>query len=41
MQRNYGTHVQFTVAGDSVTGFTIRINRDEFTAKRVLTPLRP
>lgn len=33
-RENFGTHVNFTAAGDSVTGFTVRINRDEFTASR-------
>lgn len=31
-RENFGTHVEFSTAGDSVTGFSVRINRDEFTA---------
>jgi CubicO group peptidase (beta-lactamase class C family) len=30
----YGAHVSFAIEGDSVTAFTTRINRDEFTARR-------
>lgn len=33
-RENFGTHVRFGVEGDSVTAFTTRINRDEFTARR-------
>jgi CubicO group peptidase (beta-lactamase class C family) len=31
-RENFGTHVNFAVTGGSITGFTVRINRDEFTA---------
>ena len=31
-RENFGTHVNFSVVGGSVSGFTVRINRDEFTA---------
>jgi len=33
-RENFGTHVNFTAPGDSVNGFTVRINRDEFTATK-------
>ena len=40
-RENFGTHVSFKVEGDSVTGFTTRINRDEFTARRSETGQTP
>jgi hypothetical protein len=30
----YGTHVTFTMNGDSVVSFTTTMNRDQFTADR-------
>jgi hypothetical protein len=30
----YGTHVTFTMSGDSVVSFTTTLNRDTFTAQR-------
>ncbi|HWL39784.1 MAG TPA: serine hydrolase [Gemmatimonadaceae bacterium] len=30
----YGAHVNFAASGDSITGFSVRINRDEFTATK-------
>jgi len=33
-RENYGTHVQFTVSGDSVTGLSMRVNRDDIVASR-------
>jgi len=38
-RENFGTHVNFTAVGDSVTGFSVRINRDEFTATKAPIPL--
>jgi CubicO group peptidase (beta-lactamase class C family) len=33
-RENFGTHFNFAATGGSITGFTVRINRDEFTATR-------
>jgi CubicO group peptidase (beta-lactamase class C family) len=33
-RENFGTHVNFTAAGDTIVSLTTRINRDEFTAIR-------
>jgi CubicO group peptidase (beta-lactamase class C family) len=35
---NFGTHINFTTAGDSVISFSTRINRDEFTATKSIRP---
>lgn len=37
-RENFGTHVQFGAAGNAITGFSTRINRDEFTTTRVGRP---
>ncbi len=33
-RENFGAHLEFAATGDSITGFRVRINRDEFTASR-------
>ncbi len=39
-RENFGTHVAFDTGGGSVTGFRVRINRDEFRAVRDTLPWR-
>ncbi len=37
-RENYGSHLTFEVAGDSIVSFRTRINRDEFTARKAAAP---